>query len=483
MSRPDGHEVFYLSLKQISERIARGELSPVDVLHAVIDRTNAVEPQLHAYITTTFDRAMADAREAEREITAGRHRGPLHGVPVGLKDNYWTRGIRTTAGSKVLADFIPTEDGTAVARLRAAGGVITGKLNMHELAIGGTTTNPHYGATHNPWALDRIPGGSSGGSAAAVAAGLCYAALGTDTVASIRHPACCCGVVGLKGTFGRVSVFGTVPLSWSLDHAGPITRTVEDAALVLNAIAGYDAKDPGSANVAVPDFTSRLHEDLGGVRIGLPRSYFFEPLDPEVREAVETAIGVLRDLGASVRDVEFPSAPQATVLFPFLSRPEAASFQEDFLRTRSDDYGDVRWNVELGEMILATDYLRAQRLRTAMRGELDGILREVDALVTPTTRGVAFPIGQPFTTIDGQSIDPFDLSVGLTAPFSLTGSPAISVPCGFNSEGLPIGLQIAGRAWDEAMVLGIGAAYERAAGWRERHPTLGPPLANPALRK
>ena len=475
MSQQGGHEVFYLSLKQVSERIARGELSPVEVLHAVIDRTNAVEPQLHAYITTTFEGAMADAREAEREITAGRHRGPLHGVPIGLKDNYWTRGIRTTAGSKVLGDFIPAEDGTVVARLRAAGGVITGKLNMHELAIGGTTTNPHYGATHNPWSLDRIPGGSSGGSAAAVAAGLCYAALGTDTIASIRHPACCCGVVGLKGTFGRVSVFGTVPLSLEPRSRG------SDCAHGRGRRAGveYDRRlrrqgPPVRPTSRFPISRARLHEDLDGVRIGLPRSYFFEPLDPEVREAVETAIGVLRDLGASIRDVEFPSAPEATVLFPFLSRPEAASFQEDFLRTRSDDYGDVRWNVELGEMILATDYLRAQRLRTAMRGELDGILREVDALVTPTTRAVAYPIGQPFTTVDGQPIDPFQLSVGLTAPFSLTGSPAISVPCGFNREGLPIGLQIAGRAWDEALVLGIGAAYERATGWRERHPSLGP---------
>jgi len=472
MSVLEDGEIFYLSLKQVSDRIARGELSPVEVLNAVIERTASVEPRLNVYITPTFERAMDDARMAEREIAAGKHRGPLHGVPIGLKDNYWTEGIRTTAGSKLLADFVPTEDGTAVARLRAAGAVITGKLNMHELAIGGTTTNPHYGATRNPWCLDRIPGGSSGGSAAAVAAGFCFAALGTDTVASVRHPACLCGLVGLKGTFGRVSVFGTVPLSWSLDHVGPITRTVEDAALVLNAIAGYDPKDSGSANVKAPDFAHRLDEDLKGVRIGVPREHFFEPLDPEVRESVEAAIVVLQDLGASVSDVEFPSASQATVIFPFLSRPEAASFQEDFLRGPGDDYGDVRFNVELGEMILATDYIRAQRLRTAMRQELDGIMKEFDALVMPTSRTVAFPIGEPFTEVDGQAIDPFQLLAGLTAPFSLTGSPAITVPCGFNSEGLPIGLQIAGRAWDEAMTLRIGAAYERVTPWSERHPTL-----------
>ena len=472
MSGEADPEIFYLSLKQVSERIARRELSPVEVLNAVLQRTHAVEPRLNAYITPTFDRAAEDARRAEREIAAGAYRGPLHGVPIGLKDNYWTRGIRTTAGSKLLADFVPDEDATAVARLRAAGAVITGKLNMHELAIGGTTTNPHYGATRNPWALDRIPGGSSGGSAAAVAAGFCYAALGTDTVASVRHPACLCGLVGLKATFGRVSVFGTVPLSWSLDHVGPITRTVEDAALVLNAIAGYDPRDSGSANVGVPDFAAGLAQGLEGLRIGLPRQYFFEPLDPEVRQAVEVAIDTLRGLGATVCDVEFSSASQATVIFPFLSRPEAASFQADLLRDRTEDYGDVRWNVELGEMILATDYIRAQRLRTAMRHELDGIMQGVDVLVTPTTRAVAYPIGKPFTTVDGHPISPFELSVGLTAAFTLTGSPAISVPCGFNGEGLPVGLQIVGRAWDEVTVLRVAAAYEGATEWWAEHPDL-----------
>ena len=472
MNSANEGEIFYLSLRQVSNRIAARELSPVEVLNAIVERTDAVEGHVHAYITPTLDRAMEDARQAEREIAAGQYRGPLHGVPIGLKDNYWTEGVRTTAGSKLLADFVPTEDGTAVSKLRAGGAVITGKLNMHELAIGGTTTNPHYGATRNPWALDRIPGGSSGGSAAAVAAGFCYAALGTDTVASVRHPACLCGLVGLKATFGRVSVFGTVPLAWSLDHVGPITRTVEDAAIVLNVIAGYDPRDTGSANVEVPDFTGGLKGDLAGVRIGLPREHFFEPVDPEVRDAVETAIGVLRDLGATVRDIEFPGASQATAIFPFLSRPEAASFQADFLRERSDDYGDVRWNVELGEMMLATDYIRAQRLRTAMRQEFEGIMQDVDALVVPTCRAVAFPIDAPFADVDGQPITPFELLAGLTAPFSLTGSPAISVPCGFNSEGLPIGMQVVGRAWDEAAILRIAAAYEGRTPWSNQHPVL-----------
>jgi aspartyl-tRNA(Asn)/glutamyl-tRNA(Gln) amidotransferase subunit A len=472
MSAENHSEVFYLSLQEIAKRIARRQLSPVEVMNAVLERTQALESKVNAYITPTFEAAMAEARDAEREIGAGRYRGPLHGIPIGLKDNYWTKGVRTTAGSKLLAEFVPPEDGTVVSKLRSAGAIITGKLNMHELAIGGTTTNPHYGTTKNPWALDRIPGGSSGGSAAAVAAGFCYAALGTDTIASVRHPASLCGVVGLKPTFGRVSVFGTVPLAWSLDHAGPMARTVEDTALVLNVIAGYDSKDSGSANVASPDFAHRLGRGLEGIRIGLPRDYFFEPLDPEVRSAVNAAIDLMGALGATFRNVEFPSASQATVIFPFLSRPEAASFQADFLRSRPEDYGEVRWNVELGEMVLATDYIRAQRLRAAMRQELDTVMREVDALVMPTTRTVAHPIGQPFGTVDGQSMGPFELLAGLTAPFSLTGSPAVSVPCGFNSEGLPIGIQIVGHGWEEAKILQIAAAYERATPWRDRYPAL-----------
>ena len=472
MGGRESSDIFYLSLREVSDLLRARTLSPIEILEAAIARTEQLEHRIHAYITTMFESARFEAREAEREIAAGTWRGPLHGVPIALKDNFWTRGVRTTAGSKILSDFVPAEDGAVVARLRAAGAVITGKANMHEWAIGGTTTNPHYGATHNPWAHDRIPGGSSGGSAAAVAAGLCYAALGTDTIASIRHPASSCGVVGLKGTFGRVSMFGIVPLSWSLDHAGPIARTVEDAALVMNAIAGYDSRDTTSAAVPAPDFTDGIRDALTGLRIGVPQTYFFERVDPEVRAAVQAAIEVLRDRGAHIVGVDFPTAPQAIVLFPFLSRPEAASFQGEYLRTRSEDYGDVRWNVELGEMILATDYLRAQRLRTAMRLELDRLFETIDALVTPTARAVAYPIGRPFAEVDGQPIDPFNLSVGLTAPFTLTGSPAISVPCGFNSEGLPIGLQIVARAWNEAMVLRIGAAYERATPWHDRHPVL-----------
>jgi aspartyl-tRNA(Asn)/glutamyl-tRNA(Gln) amidotransferase subunit A len=344
---------------------------------------------------------------------------------------------------------------------------------MHELAMGGTTTNPHYGATHNPWKLDRIPGGSSGGSAAAVAAGFCYAAMGTDTGGSVRAPAAYCGLAGLKGTYGRVSIYGVVPLSWTLDHAGPLARTTEDVALVMNAIAGHDPQDDGSANQPVPDFTARLDDGLQGLRLGVPRSHFFEQIHSEVRTAVEAALGVLRDLGATVEDVDFPDARQALDLYSFINRPEAASFQEEFLRTRPDDYGsDVRVNPEMGAVILATDYLRAQRLRTAMRRAVEQLFARVDALVTPTVRITAHPIGQPVREIEGQPLGAVGPNIGLTVQFDLTGSPALSVCCGFAADGLPMGLQIVGRAWDEPTTLHIGAAYERATPWSQRHPSL-----------
>ncbi len=468
-----GEELIYLSLREAADRLRQRALSPVALLDAMAARTAAVEPRLNAYVRPMFDQARAEAEAAEREIAAGQYRGPLHGIPVALKDNYWTRGVTTAAGAKLLADFVPPEDGAVVAKLRAAGAIISGKTNMHELAIGGSTTNPHYGPTHNPWRLDCIPGGSSGGSAAAVAAGCCFAATGTDTAGSVREPAAYCGLVGIKPTYGRVSIRGIVPLSWSLDHAGPLTRTVEDGALVLQAIAGYDPQDQCSADVPVPDFTAELGRGVGGLRLGVPRPYFFDQLDAEVAATVETAIGVLRDLGASVEEVAFERAAWAPALFPLISRPEAASYQEELLRTRPDDYGDVRVQVELGKLVLATDYLRAQRLRTAMRQELEGLFTRVDALVMPTTRTVAHPIGQPFTEVAGRPVpNTSHLWVGLTVPFDLTGTPAVSVPCGFVANGLPIGLQIAGRAWDEATILRIAAAYEAATSWHQQHPSL-----------
>lgn len=467
-------DLAYLPLHAAADLLGSRRLSPVELLDTVLSRTNALEPALNVYITPMFDQARAAAQRAEQEIVDGQYRGPLHGIPIALKDNFWTRGVRTTAGSRLLADFIPDEDAAVVSRLESAGAVITGKCAMHELATGGTTTNLIYGATHNPWDLERIPGGSSGGSAAAVAAGLAYAALGTDTAGSVRQPAAHCGVVGLKPTYGRVSTFGVVPLAWSLDHVGPLARTARDTALVLGAVAGVDVHDPNSAAIEVPSFESGLDAGLSGVRIGLPRRYFFDQLDPQVERVIEEALGVLLDLEAIIQDVEFPSAFMTPTLYPLIARPEGAAYQREFLRDRSDQYGDplVRRSSQLGALVLAQDYVQAQRLRMVMSQSLNQLFEDVDLLLTPVTPTPAFPIGKPPAEVDGRPIEPFELVVGLTAPFDLTGTPAVSVLCGFTPDGLPVGMQIAGPRWDEAGILAAAAAYEAATPWHERHPTL-----------
>ncbi len=465
------NELVYLTLREAADGLRRRAFSAVELTEAVLARTEAVEPRVHAYITLTADQARAAAAAADGEIGAGRYRGPLHGIPIGLKDNFYTAGVRTTAGAKVLADFVPTQDATVVTRLRAAGAVITGKLNLHELAIGSTTTNPHYGATHNPWNLDHIPGGSSGGSGAALAAGLCFAATGTDTRGSIRNPAALCGVVGFKPTYGRVSIFGVVPLSWTMDHAGPLARTVEDVALVMNAIAGYDPQDATTVDVPVPDFTSGLGQPIRGLRLAVVRNWFFDALDPEVRAALETAIGVFRGLGATVEDVELSSLTPTHEVFEVITRPEAAAWQHELLAARPDDYGaDVRMGLEMGELILAIDYIRALQLRRIMADEQYALLRRYDGLLAPTRAAPAAPIGVAATVVDSREIAIG--RQGLTAPFNLSGIPAISVPCGFSTAGLPIGMQVAGRPWDEVTVLRIAHAYEQATDWHTRRPPL-----------
>jgi len=466
-------DLTYLSLREAAERVRRRDLSPLELLDAVVARAEALEPAINAYVTATFDQARADAQRAEQEIAAGQYRGPLHGIPIAHKDNCWTRGVRTTASSKALADFVPDEDATVVTRLQAAGAVVTGKLNMHELALGATTLTSWVGPTHNPWGLDRMPGGSSGGSAAAVAAGYCYAATGTDTAGSIRIPAAYCGTVGLKPTYGRVSIYGVVPFAWTMDHVGPLTRTVEDAALVLKVIAGYDPRDRTSANVPVPDFAAGLGIDLRGLRLGVLALDPWEPIQPEVRAAVDDAGRVLRDLGASLETVHFGGIAQAGGIGAFVARAEAAACHERLLRTRGDDFSaEIRRKLELGSLGFSIDYLRAQRLRAALCDDLAALLGGVDALVMPTTRTTAGLIATTPSEESGEAGAEVDVFTTFTLPFDLTGSPALSVPCGFSAEGLPIGLQIVGRAWEDATVLRIGAAYERSTPWHERHPSL-----------
>jgi aspartyl-tRNA(Asn)/glutamyl-tRNA(Gln) amidotransferase subunit A len=390
---------------------------------------------------------------------------------VSLKDLYYTRGVRTTAGSKVLADFVPTYDATVTAKLRRAGAIVIGKNNLHEFAPGGSSNNAHYGPGRNPWDPSRIPGGSSGGSAAAVAASMGMASMGSDTAASIRLPAALCGVVGLKPTYGRVSCHGVIALSWSLDTVGPLARTAEDCALVLQAVAGHDPKDPVSVRAPVPDYAAALDRDIRGLRVGVPREHFFQNTSPEVADLTRAAIRVLGDLGASVREVSLPLAGVSTYAANVLSRAEGAAYHEHWLRTRRADYSpDIRDRLETGFFISAVDYIKAQQIRTLVQRQFNGVMEEVDLLAMPTTPIPAHPIGPEPILPPGSDQEGMLSMVVLTRPHNVAGLPAISVPCGFTAEGLPVGLQLGGRALDEATVLRAAHAYQRATDWHRRRP-------------
>ncbi|MBC8449268.1 MAG: aspartyl/glutamyl-tRNA amidotransferase subunit A [Chloroflexi bacterium] len=464
----------FLTIAELAPLIENGDVSPVVVTQAVLERIEALDGRLNAYLTVLHDeacpepsrRAMSAAREVENAISTGGYLGPLHGVPISLKDLFWTQGVRTTAGSKILADFVPHEDAHSVARLKAAGAVIVGKTNLHEFAYGVTTINPHYGTTRNPWDAERIAGGSSGGSAAAVAAGLCTAAMGTDTGGSIRIPAALCGIVGLKPTYGRVSRHGVVPLAWTMDHVGPMTRSVRDAALMLNVVAGHDPRDPASTNAPVPGpsaelragFTAGLDAGVRGLRLGVPQHFYFDDLDAEVEECVRVAIDVLGRLGGTIEEVALPRLEYAPAVYWPISISEAAAYHRDWLINRPQDYGDdVRERMEPGLLVPAVRYLQAQRARRLIADDFRHALREVDVLLAPTT-----PIPAPRLDEAGTPEVRSSL-LRLTSPANLAGLPALSVPCGFTGAGLPVGLQIIGRAFDEATVLRVGHAYETTA--------------------
>jgi aspartyl-tRNA(Asn)/glutamyl-tRNA(Gln) amidotransferase subunit A len=458
-----------LTIAQAAAAIRARELSPLELTEAYLRRIAQLNPTINAYITVTADRALDDARRAADEIAAGTYRGPLHGIPIALKDLFATAGIRTTAGSKILAGWVPEQDSTVARKLREAGTVLLGKLNTHELAYGGTTNNPHYGPTRNPWNLDCIPGGSSGGSGAAIAAGLACGTTGTDTAGSIRIPAAFCGVVGLKPTYGRVSKAGVVPLSFLFDHPGPITRTVEDAGLMLAAMEGYDPDDAATVPMPPGDYTANLGAGVRGLRVGVPREWFFERLDGEVGDAVETALGVLRGLGAEVRDVTLPGVAEAMALRRRIIATEFRQYHGAAYAERADDFGaDLRAVFELPEADGAAiaEALRAVHAATeAMRRTLEA----VDVLVTATVPYAAPRIARE-VQIGGADEDLLMRMIRLTSPFNLTRVPVLSVPCGFTASGLPIGLQIAGRPFDEATVLRAGHAYEQATDWHRRRP-------------
>ena len=448
-------------------------LSPVELTEACLARIARLDPALRAFITVTADLARRQARAAERELARGRRRGPLHGIPITLKDLYWTKGIRTTAGSRVLADFVPDTDAVATARLAEAGAVLLGKTNLHEFAAGVTNDNPHWGTCQNPWKAGYIPGGSSGGSAAAVAASLGLASLGSDTGGSIRIPAAFCGIVGHKPTYGLVPRYGVLPESWSLDHGGPMTRTAADAAAVLQVIAGHDPRDPTSSTRRVPALARALRDDLKGLTVGVPRNYYFDVVDAEVERAVRRAIAALGDLGARVVPVRVPSVEAALDTCFVVAWAEAAHYHRPWLTTRAADYGaDVRALLEGALLYLASDYLQGQRVRALIRRSLRGVFEQVDVLVSPSVPLAATPIGQLETEIRGRRVSVLDVAARLTCVANLTGEPACSVPCGFTRAGLPIGLMVHGRAFEDATVLRVAHAYERASEWSARRPPM-----------
>ncbi len=455
-------ELCTITLAELATLLRDKQVSPVEVTQAYLERIETLNPTLNAYITVTAEQALAEARRCEEEILRGDYRGPLHGVPIALKDLYDTAGVPTTAASRIYAQRVPDEDATSVARLRAAGAVILGKTNLHEFAYGVTTESSFFGPTRNPWDPARVPGGSSGGSGAAVAAGLCAAATGSDTGGSIRIPAALCGIVGLKPTYGRISCHGLLPLSWTLDHAGPMTRSVYGAAAMLTAMAGYDPHDPVSADVPVPDFTAGLEEGVTGLRIGLDPQWALTRIHGEVRDAFEQALKALEEMEVEIVEVSVPRVREGMGGALTILMAEATAIHEELLRTRPDDYQpDVRARLEKGFDITGLDYARARRMGELLRRDFVLLFQEVDLLATPMCGITAPKIGQREVTIDGETVSVMAPLTRYTRVFNLTGLPAISVPCGFSSEGLPIGLQLVGRAWDEATVLRAAYAYEK----------------------
>jgi aspartyl-tRNA(Asn)/glutamyl-tRNA(Gln) amidotransferase subunit A len=455
------------TIAELAPRLRRKEVSPVEVARACLDRIEKFNPALNAFIPVTAEAALAEARAAEIEISRGEWRGPLHGIPIAIKDLIDTAGTRTTAASGLYQNRIPTEDAEVVRRLRLAGAVILGKNNLHEFAYGGSSLVSFFGDVHNPWNIGHIAGGSSGGSAAAVASGLCYAAIGTDTAGSIREPAALCGCVGIKPTYGRVSARGVIPLSWSLDHVGPMAATVGDAAVLLQAIAGYDPLDVCSADVPVSDYVSACVSALGdgvkNLRVGIPRAHFYDDLDDEVRAAVEQALVVIGTLVAEVREIQVEVSSDRTV-----QAAESYAYHADNVARTPELYQpETLRRIRSGANISAAEYIQRRRELDQERRCAHDIFGEVDLLVTPT-----MPIPAPAIADlkkDPAALRPAELALlRNTRPFNVWGLPAISVPCGFTKSGLPIGLQIAGPHWREDLVLRLAHAYEQATEWYKR---------------
>jgi aspartyl-tRNA(Asn)/glutamyl-tRNA(Gln) amidotransferase subunit A len=451
------------TISELAPQLRKREVSPVEITRECLDAIEKLNPALNAFITVTADSALAEAQKAEVEIARGQWRGSLHGIPIALKDLIDTAAVRTTSGSALHQSRIPSEDAEVVRRLRQAGAVIVGKNNLHEFAYGGSSVISHFGEIHNPWDLGRITGGSSGGSAAAVVAGMAFAAIGTDTAGSIREPAALCGCVGLKATYGRVSTRGVIPLSASLDHVGPFAKSVADVAILLQAIAGFDPADLTSEEAPVADYLSAMRDETKGLRVGVPLNYFFDELHPEVAAAMEDSLRGIRTMVAEVKEVRLEVPIDRT-----LQAAESYAYHAESVATNADLYQpETLRRIRTGEKLSASEYIQRRRELEAARRSIRSVFADVDLLVTPTTPMPAPSIAE--LTASPEALRPAELSLlRNTRPFNVWGLPAISLPCGFTHSGLPIGLQIAGPHWREDRVLGLAYAYEQATAWHKR---------------
>jgi aspartyl-tRNA(Asn)/glutamyl-tRNA(Gln) amidotransferase subunit A len=463
----ESRDLALLTLKEASDVLRRRIASPVELTQACLKRIERYNPALNAFIAVTAEQAITAARAMEAEQQREEWRGPLHGIPIALKDNIDTAGIRTTAASELFKDRIPSTDAEVVQRLKNGGAILIGKTNLHEFAYGGTSSISYFGPVHNPWALNRVPGGSSGGSAAAVATGLCFGALGTDTAGSLRIPASYCGIVGFKPTYGRVSKRGVVPLSWTLDHVGPLSRTAEDAAILLSVIAGYDELDPSTAAVPVADYSRACEEHASKLQLGIPRIPFFEGLDSEIAKAADAAIEILRKMTASVQEIRLPEASiPIDEIYATVRSVEAYTYHRQWISESPDKYQAVTRQriVQNVAAVKTSDYVQARLQLDLLRRQVNKVFAVVDLLVLPTLPST------PVLIADGAN--PAAVSIRNTAPFDVLGLPAITVPCGFTTSNLPIGLQIVGAPFMESTVLALAHAYETETEWHKRLPKL-----------
>jgi aspartyl-tRNA(Asn)/glutamyl-tRNA(Gln) amidotransferase subunit A len=480
-----------LTLHEAGEKLRKREISAQELTTAVFRRISETEEKIHSYITLCRDSALEQAKEADRLLQTEGSPPSLLGIPIAVKDNFLTRGIRTTCASKILGEFNPPYDSTAVKKLRAAGAIITGKTNLDEFAMGSSVENSAFFPTRNPWNRERVPGGSSGGSAAAVAADQCIVALGTDTGGSIRQPAACCGIVGLKPTYGRVSRFGIIAFASSMDQVGPLTKDVTDCALMVDAVAGHDPADSTSVNRPVPQHSAALTGNVKGLRLGIPKEYFLSGMQPDVEQAVRQAIQLLQNNGAVIEEISLPHTEYAVAVYYIVATAEASSnlarydgmryghraaaadLTATYMLTRAQGFGpEVKRRIMLGTYALSAGYydayyLKAQKVRTLIKEDFAEVLKNCDAIITPTAPTTAFKIGE-------KSQDPLQMYLSdiCTIPVNLAGLPALSLPCGFDSEGLPVGMQIVGKHFDESTILNVAYAYEQSTDWHRKKPDL-----------